>query len=221
VNAKEGMRRLGLVLGIVGVAVSAALFSYPKLRDLEHNRIEHNEFERLRSSASVQQEITVIQNSYSHPGKYIYTTTKDRYGGLIIKHSTADKPAVPRLKITDHITGETAIVEWEGDKPPTNKEANHIIERQLDDQIKGYQVNVGDVRTLHFDNKGKVAGFTKRNGQTVYDQSAPSFSKYIAPFVFPFLCFLIPWGTVKTITWIGVGFFTSLKGDHANGKRER
>ncbi len=54
----------------------------------------------------------------------------------------------------------------------------------------------------------KLPPGSKYGGVPTSGRTAPSFWQYLPALAFPFLGFLLPWGTVKTLAWIGTGFMT-------------
>ncbi len=44
------------------------------------------------------------------------------------------------------------------------------------------------------------------DGQRVHRTDPPGLWRYLRVFTFPVLGFLIPWGAIRALTWIGVGF---------------
>jgi len=44
------------------------------------------------------------------------------------------------------------------------------------------------------------------SGSNLYPTDAPSAWLYLLVALFPVLCFLVPWGTIRAIGWVGAGF---------------
>jgi len=175
VNAKEGMRRFSLTLGIIG-ACAGICYSYIQLDSLRNQRDGQREFESLISSTPIQKLVTSLK-------------------------STGPAPAAGR------------IIEKYGAKYLWN-EANQVYE--LLSSPDGYYELVGDIkdksiRRIHFDETGRIDRIEKWNGETAYKTAAPSLGSYLIVPVFPLIGFLVPWGTIKTITWVVAGFFADTR----------
>ena len=63
-NVKEGMRRLGLVLGVLG-AGAGTVFSYLQLQPLLVQRAQYRAFQTLVTSRIIQQEAESLKNALS------------------------------------------------------------------------------------------------------------------------------------------------------------
>ncbi len=46
------------------------------------------------------------------------------------------------------------------------------------------------------------------DGRQIYKTDPPTFRSYLLLPVFPVLGFFLPWGVIRTLTWIGVGFYS-------------
>jgi len=54
-----------------------------------------------------------------------------------------------------------------------------------------------------------ISGIEPDDGQEVYRADLPGLWSYLLIPVFPVLGFFLPWGAIKTLTWIGLGFSRS------------
>jgi hypothetical protein len=52
----------------------------------------------------------------------------------------------------------------------------------------------------------EVSRFEMVNGDIVYRAEAPPVYTYVLPLAFPVIGFLIPWGLIKALVWVGSGF---------------
>jgi hypothetical protein len=68
------------------------------------------------------------------------------------------------------------------------------------------EVNKGGIRTINWDEGFGVYSIETEDGQTLYPTPAPSEWNYLWVALFPVLGFFIPWGAVRAIGWVGVGF---------------
>ena len=73
------------------------------------------------------------------------------------------------------------------------------------------RLNRGDVRTIHWTKDFRVESLETVDGQTLYPTPAPAAWGYLFIALCPILGFIIPWGTVRAIGWVGAGFFQPSK----------
>ena len=72
------------------------------------------------------------------------------------------------------------------------------------------QVDKGGIKTIHWTKNNEIESIETEN-QRVYPTAAPSARQYSLIALFPILGFLIPWGAVRAIGWLGAGFVESSK----------
>jgi len=160
-NAKEGMRRLGLVAGVLGASVGSYI-SYDQLRTLLEQRHRYQEFQSLALSPVVRAEVL---------------SPRDSDG--------------PLDKLERELQAEY----------PSKVESNHcwlLIYR-------------GGIRSVYRGPNGDFQAIEKDDGTVIYPGSNPPHRAYLLALVPPALGFLLPWGSLAVLTWIGTGFFQSPK----------
>jgi hypothetical protein len=67
-------------------------------------------------------------------------------------------------------------------------------------------VNRGGIETINWKNGYAVASIETEDGQTLNPTAAPSAWLYLFIVLLPLFGFLIPWGVVRAIGWVGAGF---------------
>jgi hypothetical protein len=72
-------------------------------------------------------------------------------------------------------------------------------------------VNGGGIETINWSHNYGVASIKTEDGQTLYPTVAPSAWLYLLILLLPLLGFIIPWGTVRAIGWVGAGFVAGTK----------
>jgi hypothetical protein len=72
------------------------------------------------------------------------------------------------------------------------------------------ELNSGGIKTVHFENR-EIASIEPQDGQTLYPTPAPAAWLYLLIALFPVLGFLIPWGAIRAIGWVGAGFVQPAK----------
>jgi predicted small secreted protein len=73
------------------------------------------------------------------------------------------------------------------------------------------QVDKGGIKTIHWTKDNEIESIEAEDGQTLYPTPAPSAWLYLLIALFPVLGFLIPWGVVRSVGWVGAGFVQPAK----------
>lgn len=68
------------------------------------------------------------------------------------------------------------------------------------------EVDRGDIKTIHWSKDLGVDSAETEDGQTLYPTPAPSEWMFLLVALFPVLGFFIPWGAIRAVAWVGVGF---------------
>jgi hypothetical protein len=68
-------------------------------------------------------------------------------------------------------------------------------------------VNKGGIKTIHWTKDLGVESIETEDGATLYPTPRPTLWPYLLAVIFPVFGFVIPWGLVCTLAWVGVGFF--------------
>jgi hypothetical protein len=72
-------------------------------------------------------------------------------------------------------------------------------------------VNRDGIKTIHWGKNYGIQSIATEDGQTFYPTAAPAGWTYLLIALFPVLGFLIPWGAVRAIGWVGAGFVAGPK----------
>jgi len=144
-NAREGFRRLGLVLGLTGVA-GGLIVAYLFGDNLLEERKKHQLFSELLKSPEVQKDLPLYE--------------------------------------------QYDIQSTEFTKESPSKQGIHKI---------FYETTNGK----HLE----VTKFEMEDGRTLYPTDAPSLFSYFELLAFPLVGFILPWGLLKIVVWIGSGFW--------------
>jgi hypothetical protein len=215
-NVREGMRRLGLVVGVLG-AGAGTVVAYTQLQSRLAERAQYKTFQSLVSSTVVQKEIGFLKRNPVKPGapNQQQSQQPEPAGGDWFQRN-APKPFVPPRPD-----------QWEGPAPDYSQIA------ALVGSSNGWKVNKGGVRAIHFwgstqekvnsrlagdVSAADISDIETDDGQKVYRTDPPGFRSYLLILVFPVVGFFLPWGALKTLTWIGLGFFQSEKREPPQAK---
>ena len=92
-------------------------------------------------------------------------------------------------------------------KAPIDWSHSHVMPGGWVTGDRVVSVNAGGISDVLLDPAGAVLSIGFPDNEAVYKAEFPTIP--LAAFLYPILGFLIPWGVVKTLTWIGAGFFRS------------
>lgn len=70
-------------------------------------------------------------------------------------------------------------------------------------------LNKGGIKTINWSRDYAVQSIETEDGQTLYPTPSPSGWSYFLIVILPILGFLIPWGAIRAIVWVGAGFAQS------------
>ena len=191
-NLREGMRRVGMVLGLIGFCVGSFV-AYDYVNKLLGQAAAAREYQaqsELKAKYEVKRPdgkiITVEGPRGASEEEVIAQAQKlfNVFGDPIIENEP--KPQVPK-----------------GYRLDDNREPISSAWRPVDEWDQYRTKPQPGAKTpkppVYLDDEGNPVGAAK----------APSFWQYLQALAFPLFGFLMPWGTLKTLTWIGIGFYIS------------
>lgn len=198
-NLKEGTRRLALLLGAAG-ALFGGFVSYLQLQSVLQQRASHVKFERLANSDVIQQARKSIEVSESRP---------PRNTGV---------PFNPNAPYTSASESAPAKFDWSAVRIcPSESPRQHLDDNGNPIAAKAdltgcyTEMDRGGIKTIHWTKDLKAESIETDDGQTLYPTPAPGAWSYILVAVLPLLGFLLPWGVVRAIGWVGAGFVAGPK----------
>ena len=180
VNFREGMRRLGLLLGLLG-ACAGAVVAWDGTRTAWTAYKTHGRFESVMASPTMQNVAKAARDDANSQVVSGGATTK------VPKLSTfGDAPLSPSAHASDP---------WEQAARDYNKQ--RIL------------VKIDGIDQVTVDQAGLITSIYLSTGESVERTDAPHIWAFLPLLFYPALGFLIPWGAVRVITWVGGGFFES------------
>lgn len=179
-NAIEGMRRVGIVLGILG-SIIGGVIGYS---DLQTVWSSHRKFERLQSLAvmnEVAAAIKAYQTDWFAQNAPSPTFTIEPPGWVPVVSATrkadvSEKIADPAAEITVDVSNYEGIKSVNADKAGT---------------ISSIQLTTGE--WVHREPDSFKAHFAL-------------VARLLLPLSYPVIGFLVPWGTIRVFVWVGRGF---------------
>lgn len=185
-NLREGMRRVGIVLGVLGFLVGGTI-GYLRLRKAWRN---HTRFERLCSLPIMGGVRTAIKEGHAPPPKTLPADVWDR---------TLDELGIGRVPIARKAA-------WFEKHVPGLDDPN--IEWTVD--VRG----VDGVQTVDADKSGVITAIQLSSGEWVHKEPQTLrahlafFGGLLLLLLYPLIGFLIPWGAIRTLAWVVSGFST-------------
>ena len=90
---------------------------------------------------------------------------------------------------------------------------DHKEDKQTGDwEVVSVEPNCCGIKKIVFDNEhvwkdtSGIYSIETQDGQTLYPSPAPSIWEYFLIVLAPAIGFLLPWGTIRAVGWVGVGF---------------
>jgi len=255
-NVREGMRRLGILLGACG-GILGAFLGYSDARTTWDTHVAHGRFESLMASP-IMQKVAKAAHDYQN-GPWMEYRPKEWSGSvtyadgtiwadvpsdssilsslsdeqlevfkeLLIKKQSSkldvrglmSDPKFQKLPLAQqklalgHLDSRFSSLSDEdfntfkqkmgGDMPLTKKRAgNPPVE--LKPML--VLVELEGIRQVIVDKAGVVSSIELSTGESVQRVEPPALRAYLIPLLYPVLGFLLPWGGVRVLTWVGSGF---------------
>jgi hypothetical protein len=177
---RRGMRRLALFLGVLGM-IAGGIGSYIELSSLLAERSNHRKFGQLVSLDAVQNERKLLKSLDSG----VVPRTGDEYNTPIPPGATIGSPAPPN--------GEKFFPNPDY-RPPAG---------QGSEQTK---LTKSGIAEIHWTPDNEVDYLKAIDGQYYFAGFAPGWWQYLLALALPVIGFLIPWGFVNALVWVGFGF---------------
>lgn len=236
-NFKEGTRRLALFMGAVG-AILGGFASYLELQSVLGQRERHNKFEQLAASDVVKNERNAWPLALRYAPKeaiealrklpenqqrdVLHTLTNGERVDLLAKLKCASSEW--GVNSTATIQGNLSQVDpfvayarppslpkgYTLDTPASAKDDPYACTAESSDPPAS-TVNEGGIRAIHWTKTLAVESIETEDGDRLYPTPAPSRWRYLLAAILPLLGFVIPWGLIRAVGWVGAGFVASTK----------
>jgi hypothetical protein len=132
-------------------------------------------------------------------GKDRKPRAKSKLGGITIDEDTNSGKSQPWEKAAKNEDWKI----WRRDT-----EAPATLPREFFDKPGAMLVSVGldGIRQVGVDKAGLVFSIEASTGAWANRTEAPALKAYVIPLLYPILGFLLPWGGIQILTWVGSGF---------------
>jgi len=229
VNLREGTRRLALLLGAVG-AILGGFASYLEFQSILNQKERHNKFEQLAASDVIQQARMDWVFARIPPD---YDALAKKYGGVSIKQTVTQNPwAVVSVEAYYSDQQKSLVAAWklfgqerraellEKMSPEQKGRLRALIEHQTqwgqdwfieNAPAPSSEVNKGGIKTVRWTKALGVESIETEDGQMLYPAPAPSLWLYLFAAILPLLGFILPFGLIRAVGWVGAGFVASSK----------
>ena len=217
-NVREGMRRFALLLGAAG-AIVGSFASYFELESVLSQSARHDIFARLAASDEVKNERTAWPLALRYTPKdaieslrklpegqqrdVLHTLTKEERTDLLekLKCASSQWGVDSVATVQGNLSQVDPYVQYAQDDPYA------CTAESSDPPIS--TVNKDGIKTIHWSKSLGVESIETEDGQTLYPVPAPSGWLYLFAAILPVLGFVLPWGFIGAIEWVGTGFFVN------------
>jgi len=232
------MRRLGILLGVSGGILGGCL-GYGDVKATWDRHTASRKFESLMASPTMQKVAKAARDYQKGPWAKYRETEKlpgdltydannqirektiptfeefkkqqaatahgptDKFGGIPVDEDTGP---VRKADAWDKAAKNEDWKIWtrDGEAPAT-------LPRDFFDKPGAILVSVGldGIKQVGVDKAGLVFSIETSTGAWVDRTEAPALKAYLIPILYPIIGFLLPWGGIRVLTWVGSGFFQS------------
>lgn len=178
---KEGTRRLALLVGAVG-AIAGGIASYAILGDAMEARPRYKAFERLVTSDAVQQERRYLFSLYPS------ADAVPDSANFATDFSTAPKlPPLPQGTVLRPISPPPGFV-------------------PLVPEAVASEASKEGIKSVLWNKKLEIQSIEMYDGDVVIASQGPGLWPYLFGITLPILGFVVPWGAIRCLAWVGFGF---------------
>jgi hypothetical protein len=211
-NFREGMRRLGILLGAAGGIMGGFLAFVPAFGNAPgvwNALTAHRKFEAAMALPTVQKAAKdIAARKVDAPGKE--NASRDSSSDWFAQNAPATSGGKPPDIDFDSLAAKYG---WVPPNPldlvSSEDQNGGITVFEANALLKG---NRDGIKSIQFDSGKQVTAIRFATGEWIYRTEAPKFSAYLVMLAFPAFGFLLPWAAVRVVTWVGTGFFTPKSG---------
>jgi hypothetical protein len=214
-NIREGTRRLALLVGVLGM-VGGGVASYATLSDAIDARARYKAFERLANSDAVEQEREYLLSLHLSPDAVPSSTDFQgtRTSGALDTSTFKPLPSLPPGAILKPFSQSVGAAKAPDPYAPYGGSVavnppNGFVPL-VPDSIASAASKDG-IKSVLWSKNLEVQSIEKENGEVVISAQQPSLWTYFLVLLFPVAGFVIPWGAIRAVAWVGYGFAESPK----------
>lgn len=213
-NVREGTRRLALLVGVLGL-VAGGVASYATLSDTIDARARYKAFERLATSEAVEQERKYLLSLHLSADAIPDSTNFEGLPpGAVVTPISPPTPTDPLAGIGTPVPTQTDPYAGIGTPVPSGRGDifDHVAAQSLlVPQPIALAASKDGIKSVLWSKNLEVESIEKGDGEVVISAQQPSLWTYFLFLLFPVAGFVIPWGAIRAIAWVGYGFAESPK----------
>ena len=216
-NVKEGTRRLALLVGVIG-AIAGGVASYAILSDAIEAHARYKAFERQATSGAVEQERKYLLSLHLSPDTVpVYTNFEGPPPGTIATPISGAQQADPYAGIGASVGVATklpplppgAVLVPFGSPAPGQSDKGIDLSSGFVPFVPGSIASAGGkegIKSVVWNKNLEVQSIEKEDGDVVISELKPSFWTYLLVMLLPVVGFVILWGAIRALGWVGYGF---------------
>ena len=213
-NFKEGMRRVGIVLGLLG-GITGGVLGYSELQNAWSL---HTRFKRLQALPVMDDVAAAIKAypKFTAIGPIQPDTAQQRQQTVPIPPgATIDWSAANAPKTAARSGYATEPPGWEPVfETRKSGESDKIADPDAEITVDAKNADYADpIKAVNADKTGAISSIELTTGERVH-REPDTFKAHLAlaaslllPFCYPVIGFLVPWGAIRACVWVGSGFF--------------
>jgi hypothetical protein len=207
-NLKEGMRRVGIVLGLLG-ACAGSVLAYADASSLLKTWREYKRFQALLATPTVRRATGADWIKKHSPGA-------DKWCDVdpTVKQPPGYQLVDPCYETNSNDKGKLHWIEvkpWERDWSKQQLLRGQTVETVFRLESFDPDSNRDGVASIHYDTSGIVTSLQLATGEKIEQLQSPGLWTFFMPLVFPLVGFLLPWGITKSVAWVASGFIAAKK----------
>lgn len=198
-NIGEGLRRLGIVLGVVGILLGA-IYGYEDARAVWSLHIAHQRFESLMTSPTMlrvvkaaKDQVATLSDLAADPDFSKLSDDERKYIlGRALSKGLAPSSAPPPQTAPPgslHVVRSEPLPGGQGD-------------------VMDVLVNLDEFREVMVDKSGRISTIVLSTGESVPNIGPPTLTAFVLLLLYPLGGFLAPWGAIRAFAWLIAGFLS-------------
>jgi hypothetical protein len=232
-NVTEGVRRLGILLGVCG-GIAGGFLGYGDAANVWGGWTAHRKFESLMATPTIQKFVKAAASAPKRPPlsltppvpglhspdfkglladpMFLGMNSEQRREVLLrldpvfgSKIAEAFRDGYQPSEIRDYLYGD----DW------TQAALDYKLHPQWTYEKTLITANSDGIKSVTASRAGDIASIELDSGVSVAPTEPPRLMAYLLVLAYPLFGFLLPWGAVRVLAWVGRGFFA---GDHQETK---
>ena len=193
-NIREGMRRLGILVGAAGGLVGGFL-GYGEAQPLWQTHVAYRKFESLMALPIMHKVASTVKE---------YQADSSRLDFLAREYGGSTECRTPPLDYSAIVASAGSVV---FERAKINVPPGYTLDKDPAPCSIVVQVNLNGIKEVYVDKVGGISEIDLTTGEGVPKTDPPHLQSHGAIVLYPIMGFLIPWCALRLLTWAGSGFF--------------